>query len=92
MKESVATEPMHPSRFNQVLKEAVRKINVHPKTRPHTFRHCYATHLMEQGVDIRVIQLLLGHTSLASTMVYTRLTEPALKPATDIINKLMEDI
>ena len=47
---------------------------------------------MEQGVDIRVIQLLLGHTSLSSTMIYTRLTEPALKPATDIINKLMEDI
>jgi integrase/recombinase XerD len=92
MKESVANKPMHPSRFNQVLKEAVRMINVHPRTRPHTFRHCYATHLMEQGVDIRVIQLLLGHTSLSSTMVYTRLTEPALKPATDIINKLMEDI
>ena len=91
-KESVATTPRHHSRFHQVLKEAVRKVKVHPKTRPHTFRHCYATHLMEQGVDIRVIQLLLGHSSLSSTMIYTRLTEPALKPATDIINKLMEDI
>jgi site-specific recombinase XerD len=91
-KESIATEPMHFSRFQQVLKEAVREAKVHPKTRPHTFRHCYATHLMEQGVDIRVIQVLLGHSSLTSTMIYTRLTEPALKPATDIINKLMEDI
>ena len=91
-KESIATEPMHFSRFQQVLKEAVREAKVHPKTRSHTFRHCYATHLMEQGVDIRVIQVLLGHSSLTSTMIYTRLTEPALKPATDIINKLMEDI
>lgn len=92
MKESVATEPMHYSRFQQVLKESVRKVKVHPKTRPHTFRHCYATHLLERGVDIRIIQLLLGHSSLSSTMIYTRLTEPALKPATDIINKLMDDI
>ncbi len=91
-KESVATTPMHFSRFQQVLKEAVRQIQVHPKTRSHTFRHCYATHLMEQGVDIRVIQLLLGHSSLSSTMIYTHLTEPSLKPATDIINKLMDDI
>jgi site-specific recombinase XerD len=92
MKESIATEPMHYSRFHQVLKEAVKKAKVHPKTRPHTFRHCYATHLLEQGVDIRVIQILLGHTSLASTMIYTRLTEPALKPATEVIHKLMQDI
>jgi site-specific recombinase XerD len=39
-----------------------------------------------------VIQILLGHASLTTTMIYTRLTEPALKPATKIIHKLMDDI
>jgi site-specific recombinase XerD len=47
----------------------------HKKITTHTLRHCFATHLLDSGVDLRVIQALLGHKSIASTSIYTRLTD-----------------
>jgi integron integrase len=53
------------------IKKAVTKAKVHKKVTSHTFRHSYATHLMQHGIDIRTIQNLMGHKSLETTMIYT---------------------
>jgi site-specific recombinase XerD len=58
----------------------------------HTLRHCYATHLLEQGVDLRSIQGLLGHRSIRSTIPYLHLTQRAMKNVHRSIDDLMADL
>lgn len=59
----------------QVFKNALKKTGIQKKASLHTLRHSYATHLIEQGTDIRIVQELLGHKNIKTTQLYTHITD-----------------
>jgi integron integrase len=62
---------IHPATLGRNIKVAAQKANLHKRVTSHIFRHSYATHLLQAGIDLRSIQELLGHKSVETTMIYT---------------------
>ncbi len=87
-----ATESMPRSSLQIVLQEVIKELGIKKRVSPHTFRHSYATHLMESGINLRLIQIYLGHSSPATTSIYTHLTTTTHQIAHEKIHQLMADL
>ena len=82
--------PMSKDGVQHAMQRVVHQLGLRKSVSIHTLRHSYATHLLEAGVNLRLIQQYLGHSSLQTTMVYLHLTTVSQEQAIAVINKLME--
>ena len=63
----------------QIIKRAAKRAGIEDSVTPHTFRHAFATHMLERGADVRSVQELLGHSSVVTTQIYTMVTGEVLR-------------
>ena len=84
--------PMPVSTVHRALKAAVQQSQIQKSISCHTFRHSYATHLLEKGVDLRTIQALLGHQSVRTSFIYMHLTQATMKKAYQTLNRMMDKL
>jgi integrase/recombinase XerD len=86
---STREKPMHPATAQKIYYRAKERAGIQRGKGIHTLRHCFATHLLEAGVDIRTIQVLMGHNSISTTMVYLQITRKrfdSLSSAFDLLD------
>jgi integrase/recombinase XerD len=87
---SVAENPMSETAVQAAMKLITNQINFGKNVSTHTLRHSYATHLLESGVSLKVIQQYMGHSTLATTLVYLHLTQTAEANARETIERLFQ--
>jgi site-specific recombinase XerD len=87
-----AGEPYSIGSVQAVMREALKKSGLEKKATVHTLRHSFATHLLENGTDIRYIQKFLGHASIKTTTVYTHVSASAVNKIMSPLDRLTEGI
>lgn len=85
-----AEKPLTTRNIQKIVKLARHKASISKKVTPHTLRHSFATHLLETGTDIRLIQALLGHASLNTTQIYTHVSGEQLKKIQNPLDSLLK--
>jgi site-specific recombinase XerD len=89
---TTAKAPMSMRGVQRAIKVALKESGVKKRASVHTLRHSWATHLLEAGVDLRIIQSYLGHRSPTTTALYTHLTRKAQVLATEAMNQLTAEL
>lgn len=89
---SKATEPMSKSSVQGAFRAALKQSGIHKRASVHTLRHSWATHLLEAGVNLRLIQEYLGHSSPTTTSIYTHLTARAEQLGAEAINRVIDNL
>lgn len=89
---STATKPIIKSSVQAAFRSAAKSAGINKKATVHTLRHSWATHLLEAGINLRLIQTWLGHSTPNTTSIYTHLTEQAKTVGIKSINELMADL
>jgi len=87
-----ATTPVSNSSVQVAFRKALKTAGINKKATVHTLRHSWATHLLEAGINLRLIQAWLGHSTPTTTSIYTHLTEKAKSKAIKSIDELMGDL
>lgn len=83
-------KPLTTRNIQKIIQKITKNSGIQKRVTPHTLRHSFATHLLEDGTDIRVIQVLLGHSNLSTTQLYAHVSQETIKSIKNPLDSLME--